>query len=52
MATETDEHTQRWISYAVTFVSGFAFGVVLFLIVSNNALEDQKKGFAYRIKFD
>ncbi len=49
MATETDGHTQRWISYAVTFISGFAFGVVLFLIVSNNALEAKKKEFTYEL---
>ncbi|MBI4005148.1 MAG: response regulator [Gammaproteobacteria bacterium] len=49
MATGSDGHTQRWISYAVTFVSGFAFGVVLFLIVSNNALEAKKKEFSYEL---
>ena len=49
MTTETAAQIPRWISYAVTFISGFAFGVVLFLIVSNNALEAKKKEFTYEL---
>ncbi|MEE9552437.1 MAG: ATP-binding protein, partial [Gammaproteobacteria bacterium] len=49
MTTDATGQMPRWLSYAVTFILGLAFGITLFSITWNNALDGKIKEFTFEL---